>query len=275
MGPSLTPALLALVCPKSRLFTTFHEFHVFHPLRRLAFLPHAIVGSNLIFTSEDERGHFQRFFPTYRGTATIIPVGNNIPAAVQQPKQKHDRMIYFGQIREKKGIEDFIDTVRLLRAQNNNLACAIIGALGDANTPLAKLILATAGTLDVDLKFNLSTEKVADELSNSNIALLPFPDGISDKRGSALACLEHGLTVISKHSNRTPSWLAQTTYSVTQPTEAVSTINALLNGSYLTCPAPEVLSAELAKRKWPNIARQHLDLYEASLRKADAKDVQI
>ena len=39
MGPSLIPALLAIVCPKSRLFTTFHEFHVFNRLRRLAFLP--------------------------------------------------------------------------------------------------------------------------------------------------------------------------------------------------------------------------------------------
>jgi glycosyltransferase involved in cell wall biosynthesis len=270
MGQSLTPAMLALVCPKSRLFTTFHEFHVFHPLRRLAFLSQAIVGSNLIFTSEDERGHFQRFLPIYRGTATIIPIGNNVPGA-GQPKQKRDRMIYFGQIREKKGIEDFINTVCLLRAQNNNVPCAIIGALGEADAPIAKLIRAMAATLDIVLKFNLPPEKVADELADSNIALLPFPDGISEKRGSAIACLEHGLTVISKHSNRTPVWLAETTYSMTQPADAVSTINALLNGSYPACPAPEILSTELAKRKWPNIAKQHLDLYEVSLRKADVQ----
>jgi glycosyltransferase involved in cell wall biosynthesis len=262
--------MLPLVCPKSRLFTTFHEFHVFNLLRRLAFLSQAIVGSNLIFTNENERRYFQRFFATYRGTASVISIGNNIPDGVQQQKQRRDRMIYFGQIYEYKGIDDFIDTVRLLRAQNNNLPCAIIGALGNGNTAIAKLILKMAGTLDIELKFNLSTEAVADELNTSNIALLPFPDGISDKRGSALACLEHGLTVISKHSNKTPSWLAQTTYSMTQPADAVSTINALLNGSYPACPAPEVLSAELVKRKWPNIAKQHLDLYEASLRKARA-----
>jgi len=114
-------------------------------------------------------------------------------------------MIYFGQIYEYKGIEDFIDTIRLLRVQNNNLPCAIIGALGDANTPIVKLIRKMAGTLDIELKFNLPPEKVADELSNSNIVLLPFPDGISDKRGSALACLEHGLTVISKTSTQARS----------------------------------------------------------------------
>jgi glycosyltransferase involved in cell wall biosynthesis len=173
------------VCPKSRLFTTFHEFHVLHPLRRLAFLPQAIVGSNLIFTSENEWRYFQRFFAPYRGTAAIISIGNNIPCAVQQPKLRRDRMIYFGQICERKGIEDFIDTVRLLRAQNNNFPCAIIGSLSDANTKIVKLILKMAGPLDIEVKFNLSTEEVADELNNSNIALLPFPDGISDKRGSA------------------------------------------------------------------------------------------
>lgn len=270
MGASLTPAMLPLVCPKSRLFTTFHEFHVFNPLRRMAFLSQAIIGSNLIFTNEYERRYFQRFFAAYSGAASVISIGNNIFSGVQQPKQRRDRIIYFGQIYKYKGIEDFIETVRLLRAQNNNLPCAIIGALGDADTPIAKLIVKMAKTLDIELKFNLSTEAVADELNTSNIALLPFPDGISAKRGSALACLEHGLTVISKHSDKTPSWLGQTTYSMTRPADAVATINAILNGSYPACPAPEILSAELANRKWPNIAKQHLDLYEVSLRNARA-----
>ena len=83
-------------------------------------------------------------------------------------------MIYFGQIYEYKGIEDFIDTIRLLRVQNNNLPCAIIGALGDANTPIVKLIRKMAGTLDIELKFNLPPEKVADEFEQFEYSTSSF-----------------------------------------------------------------------------------------------------
>ena len=63
--------------------------------------------------------------------------------------------------------------------------------------------------LSVPIRLNLSDEEVASILNDSKIAYLPFPDGISERRGSFLAAATNGVIVLSNAGRFTYEALRQ------------------------------------------------------------------
>lgn len=49
----------------------------------------------------------------------------------------------------------------------------------------------------VEYKLNQSSEKVSEYLNSTKITYLPFPDGLSERRGSFLAAISNGSVVVS------------------------------------------------------------------------------
>lgn len=262
MGKSLLPGLLPLLWPKNPFFLTLHEFTYFNILRKLAFLPQALFARKIILSNEFERRRFLRFFPFAASRTVVIAIGNNIEVLSDAPVIRENRLVYFGQIAEGKGIEFFIETVRQLRQKGSALPAAIIGAVLDDKSALMQEIYKAAPELDIQLRLNLPAEEVSKELLASSIALLPFPDGISEKRGSALACLKHGLALITTHSAKTPDWLSRISHHAASPEEAVGIIDTLQeNRSGIS--AKDVEDA-LQQTEWPHIAQKHIALYTAA-----------
>lgn len=263
MGNSLSPALAPLLFPKC--FVTLHEFGLFSVPRKLIFLTHALFSRKIIFSNTPERDVFARWFPFSRGRLTVMPIGNNIPRLAERPnREKPRRIVYFGQISRDKGIEIFIDTVRLLKTPGREVEAAMVGALVEGHTEIVDMVRGAERDLGVQLALGLPSEQVSRELAAADIALLPFPGGVTDKRGSALACLDHGLTLLTTHSDITPQWLKQASYPVTNAEDAARTAGSLLDGTLPQDPAPEVRISELKAREWPEIARRHIALYSQS-----------
>jgi hypothetical protein len=104
----------------------------------------------------------------------------------------------------------------------------------------------------------LTSDEVSKELARSSHAYLPFPDGITDKRGSALACLKHGVAVLTTHSEQTPDWLRVATTHCPAPLDAANFVMA----PELPRIDAAVLAEGLAEREWPAIAERHLCLYD-------------
>ncbi|MFA5041607.1 MAG: hypothetical protein WC464_08250 [Bdellovibrionales bacterium] len=265
MGKSFAPALLPLLFGHRRVFYTLHEFGQFNPIRKLYFLFAGLLTKNFIFTNEHEQRRFAKFFPWQKNLGHIIPIGNNINVfPLEKPAEPPQRLVYFGQIAPDKGIEQFLDTVRLLRAYGSKLSCAVIGALINPESEIAKKVKAAAADFGIDCLFNLSSEDVSKELQKSSIALLPFAEGVSDKRGSALACLKHGLAVLTKHTGLTPAWWRKTTHNVQNAEDAVRVVENILSEKTAKVPDLFALADALAEREWINIAKEHLDLYNCA-----------
>jgi hypothetical protein len=109
--------------------------------------------------------------------------------------------------------------------------------------------------------YNLSSEDVSKELHKSSIAFLPFPTGVGDKRGSALACLKHDLALITIHSGLTPNWWKESTYHADNSEKSVTTIQAISAGNIAKTPAPKLLKKAMDEREWDNISCAHMSLY--------------
>ena len=262
MGLSPAPFLLPIFFSKNKVFITLHEFSSFNLFRKLYALVFEVFRKKIIFTNEPERLQYEKFFPWAKANHAIIPIGNNIDVVQAETAQNQaPRLIYFGQIVKNKGIEEFIETVKLLRQRGSTIPCVIMGALIDKE--LNQQISSAAKEFEIECLYNLSAEEVSRELSRSSIALLLFEGGVSDKRGSAIACLKHGVAVITRHSDLTSDWWKIATYSANRIEDSVSLIEDITTGKKDRIPDPVILKDALQHREWDHIARKHMDLYES------------
>lgn len=266
LGRSVAPGLVPFILPNS--FVTLHEFGLFNVLRKLIFVFPSFLSRRVIFSNETEKHLFQRYFPFSRRRLSVLPIGNNIPRTFEPAADRTmERLVNFGQISPNKGIEFFLETVARLRASGSSMQVEMIGAMVEAEADFAAMVKNAAALQGIRLRLSLSPADVSAALSQATLALLPFTDGVSNKRGSALACLDHGLSVLTTHSQKTPPWLADVTHGVASPQEAAVLIEKIVAGDIARSRSPEILAAELGARDWRQIAREHLALYQAALRR--------
>lgn len=264
IGNSISPAFLPLFLMFAPFYLTLHEFSVFHPLRKLIFLTHSIFAKKIILTNEYERTEFLKYYSWAAGKTAIVPIGSNISLKETDLEGMHgkQRLVYFGQISEKKGIEFFIEVARKIRDKNLDVDITMIGSINDDQSTFARMVKDAAERYNIQLLLTLPPDEVSRALQKSTLALLPFPDGITEKRGSALACLKHGNGVITLHTIKTPVWLRKTTYHAGTPDEAVDLIQDFAKGEKATMPHIPLLEKELVLREWDNIALMHAALYQ-------------
>lgn len=265
IGKSVSPGFLPLALPN--IFVTLHEFRIFHILRKMVFLLPSLFAKAVIFSNDEEKTLFAHYFPWSHKRLAVVPIGNNIPRlATRKPSGGNERIVYFGQISRNKGIEFFIETIERLREGGSFAEVQMIGALVETDATFVDYVRGSAKRLGIELKLNLPPEAVSEALSEATIALLPFPDGVSNKRGSALACLDHGVCVLTTHTERTPEWLAEVTYPVTAPDDAVAMIGRIAHGEAARTRSPQLLEREMAARDWHAIAGEHLRIYRQTVR---------
>ncbi|HEX7023097.1 MAG TPA: hypothetical protein VF171_09590, partial [Trueperaceae bacterium] len=179
-GRSLLPHLLSL---RHGWLVTLHEMSEAHRLRRLAALLFAARARHLVFTTELERELACRRFPSLAGRSSAIPIASNIPAPTS-PKQ--DEFVHFGLIRPKKGIEEFLAFVRAAQkdAAFGRYRFRIVGGVRDNQRPYLDTLQRAAAGLPITWSLNLTEREVAEVLSRARLGYLPFPDGLSERRGS-------------------------------------------------------------------------------------------
>jgi glycosyltransferase involved in cell wall biosynthesis len=258
MGNSLSPAALPFLLP--RLFATLHEFRVFSFPRKALFASHSVLARKIVFSNGTERDIFLRWYPWSGSRLEVIPIGNNI-TRIGGRMPGPERLVYFGQISRNKGVELFLETAGLLRAAGNPIEIRMVGAMTDSDPDFQSLVLGSVEQHGIVKRLSLPADEVSAELNAASLALLPFPDGVSDKRGSALAALDHGVTVLTTHSATTPGWLRAVTHPVASASDAAGAITGLLDGSRQRHKAAELLEQEMLARDWREIARRHLALY--------------
>lgn len=193
-GWNILPQILSLFFSKN-MYINLHEFSQRKPKAKLATKIFFFSKAHIIFTTEDERIIALNSNKKLSTRSSVIRIASNIEF-VREEKKEID-LIYFGIIMPNKGLEDFIDVVKELRKQNKEDKVLIIGRKQNETINYFEKILLLCKEYNIEIVVDSTNEKVAKLLASSKIAFLPFPDGVTFRRGSFLACLGNKVKVIS------------------------------------------------------------------------------
>jgi glycosyltransferase involved in cell wall biosynthesis len=103
---------------------------------------------------------------------------------------------------------------------------------------------------------------VARELASATIVYLPYPDGVSERRGTLLAALGNGAAVVTTDGPFRPQGLERAVRFASNPHSAVRLIAILLGEPRARAALREAGRAYAAVRDWAEIARQHIQIYQ-------------
>jgi glycosyltransferase involved in cell wall biosynthesis len=231
----------------------------------------------------------------------LIPIGSNIS---NNPPPHFDRYLwradhglspdttllaYFGFLNSTKGIDDLLRALSILRDRHDSDAYLLVmvgGGLGSSdptNRATAAQLDTLAQTLGIDDHLiwtgYLQPPEVSAALLSSDIAVLPYADGASFRRGSLLAVLEHALPLITAQPTNPQSaipnpqsdWPAlehEANSLLVPPGDTPALVNSI---ERLT--ADPALRATLSSGSrhlsrffsWSRIAHLHRDLYDSLL----------
>jgi glycosyltransferase involved in cell wall biosynthesis len=231
-GKSLFPHLLSIYL---RIFTnksvsvTIHEYTQLGWKGFLCAYILLLFANKLIFTNEFERNAAIKKLWTVKNKSSIIKIFSNIPKSnnlLKISERKYD-IGCFGYIRPLKGIENFIETIsKLKKTTEINVSAYILGETWPEFKEYTEKIRRMAEEAGVVIMEGRSDNEVADILADTKIAYLPYPDGLSERRGSYLAFVRNLALIVSTEGPFVTQ--AQRDYlKVVTEEHAVSTLRSL------------------------------------------------
>jgi glycosyltransferase involved in cell wall biosynthesis len=139
-------------------------------------------------------------------------------------------VVYFGQIRPKKGIEDFLTQIKKCRMLYPEIKTAIIGQYNSVYyQDFFNLIKDRVIENNIRLILNKTSEEVAELLNDSKLLFLPFPDGCSERHSTCLSGLVNGCVVITTRGKYTTEALSKAAFFVSNENPMDSIIKEVLN----------------------------------------------
>jgi glycosyltransferase involved in cell wall biosynthesis len=206
-----------------RVVTTFHDLLVPYlfpkagPLRYQAVLTLARSSDGVIVTN---RGDQERLV-SEKSIASLrhIPIGSNIQPT---PPPHYNRAVwraalnfqpddivvgYFGFLNASKGIETLLQAVRIARNGNLPVKLLMIGGRTGSSDPSnivyareVEEMVEDLGLIDhINWTGFVDGPAVSGHLMAADLIALPYRDGVSLRRGSLMAALAHGCTIITTH----------------------------------------------------------------------------
>ena len=196
-GWSILPQLLAIYYSfftRKKFITVLHEFSQRTFKAKLATIPF-LFSNRIIFTNKFEKDFANKILPCRKEMYHIVKIFSNIssPSVINKYSNRDYDICYFGHIRPLKGLEDFVEVISNL----NEKKILIVGQVLNEYKDYAKDIENKCMNNNVTIFYNKSIEEVSELLNNSKIVFLPFPDGVSERRGTLLASLSNGAAVFT------------------------------------------------------------------------------
>jgi len=113
--------------------------------------------------------------------------------------------------------------------------------------------------LNIEIIANKEEEELANILANVKLVYLPFPDGVSNRRGSLLASIQNGCVIITKESNyeHFNVYFDNYCYLVKSNQEAVVNIGNLLDGKLDIKNSSDLIT----EFSWSNVIGKHFTIY--------------
>lgn len=240
---------------------TFHEFSTKSQIGKILSMPLLMLANSIIVTSRQEAEAIKSVYKFARRKLSIIPIGSNICEAIV-PGKCFD-VVYFGQIRANKGIEQYLDILEAMP----HLSAAFLGGFASDDDAECRLLVERARSVGALVKINEENKTIARFIASSRLAVLPFPDGLTERRGSALAAMINRTLVVSTRAKGGHSQfddLAELVDDVSEMPAAISSALANMNAHKNKIERAYTYSRD---RSWSAIAQEHLSIYRAIMKK--------
>ncbi len=287
---NLLPKLLGQTpWPRAKV-VTFHDLRVPYlfpkagPLRWQANITLASHSDWTIVTNAEDYRRLGRY-SGLNGKLAEVPIGANIqpdpPAGFDRNEQRaawgvgpDDLLLcYFGFLNVSKGGEELIQSTARLVAQGLPAHLLMVGGQVGASDPTnnaylerVRAIIAQLGLSDrVHWTGFTAAAEVTANLLASDVAVLPYRDGASFRRGSLMAALAHGLPVVSIEPVVQNPNLAHGDNIWLAPAGSVAAIAGGVRQIWADPDLRRRLS-QGARRlsgqfSWDSIAQRHLEIY--------------
>lgn len=227
-----------LICLYFRIFTKVKISVTIHEYTQLGWKGHLlayillIFAHKLIFTNDYEMSAAIKKCSIAKCKSSVIKIYSNIPSSTVQKKissRVYD-VGYFGFIRPQKGLENYISTIKEVLKERPNLKAYIMGNTLPDLKDYAEKIIGKAQRCGITFFEGKSETEVADILSDTKISLLPFPDGLSERRGSFMASAKNHAIIISTNG-KFVTLEQRELLIIDNPDQMVSHVSDVLNGS--------------------------------------------
>jgi glycosyltransferase involved in cell wall biosynthesis len=210
-GWSLVPHLICMYyswCTKKQFSVTIHEQSQMSLKSYIALILILISANKIIFTTKYELNYAIKRIPFIKRRSNVIKIRPNIKSVpYHKPVNKRNiDIIYFGHICSNRGIEKYIQLIDTLDCE---IKALIVGQIPVGFEQYYQNILNQCKQSNIKILIDVENNKVAEILNNTKIAYLPFPDGVSERRGSFLAALANGTVVLTTSGKYTTNELSE------------------------------------------------------------------
>lgn len=212
------PVLLRSLGVRARFVTTFHDrrapylFPKAGRVRPLALRALTRFSDGTIYTDPSDlirtrRGPRSAWIPIGANVWPVEPVDRARARARWGFREDEAVVAYFGFLNASKGARDLLHAMTLLMNDSGAYPARLffigeeIGSSDSTNERTARELWAEAERLGLGSRIVrtgwLDAAETSQALSAADVAALPYVDGASLRRGSLLACLAHGLPVVT------------------------------------------------------------------------------
>jgi glycosyltransferase involved in cell wall biosynthesis len=256
---SLWPHFAGCLARRSKSVVTLHDHSLLPYAQRLSTHLFRWTTAQVLFTTDFEAARYRATLGKWGADQQVVPIGSNISPYPVDLERNRD-VLYFGQIRPGRGLEDFIELARQSFALSKPFRFVVVGGVSERRSEYYRTIREQTPSF-VQWSIDLPSDDVAEVLASSFAAYLPFPDGASFRRGSMLAAMANGLPVITRAGAATVPELRCSLMFATGAEEALGHLDRL-------CDAPECFREMLVRARsltrqfsWEAIARRHAEIY--------------
>jgi glycosyltransferase involved in cell wall biosynthesis len=275
------PLLLKLKRKRFLVVTTLHDLTApyFFPkaviLRRVSLKALVSYSDKIIVIDRVDEGRLKQKVPSAKSKIYYIPIGANVlPSHFLSCKDSNEeiRICNYGYLFPYKGVETLLESMVLLKTKSYKIKLVIIGGcsidgLTSTYPDFIKKRIKDMG-LDsiVDVWGFCEPQKVSSMLANSDICVLPFNDGIQEKRGTFITAMAHRLPIVTTRARITPDNLIDGHNVIfvpaLDPVKLAWAISALIENPQLRFKLGQN-SYKLYKQNytWEAIARETQKLY--------------
>lgn len=256
---SLLPHLFSRA--SNNFVITLHETQTLNKIRRLSFP--LFKPAACIVTNDYDFFWAEKIFPLVN--VSKIPLAPPFELKNFKFPDKYGplKIVYFGLIRNDKGLGHVVDLSNLLSRLRPDVELHIV--CGNPRLDQMENFLSFKSQLSPSTKLHVgaSNDALPQLLAKFDMAYLPFPNGADENRSSLLSLISLGVVPITYASERTPERFKKLLPICKSPLEAINLIPK----------SRELLSSSInnalmlaSNYTWDLIVRRHVVMYENLLR---------
>jgi glycosyltransferase involved in cell wall biosynthesis len=202
---------------------TVHEFLITHFLRKLTVSAIISPAAAVVTTADSERNSLVQWLPWLKSRISVIHVATNISRLPLSPDRRREvrwhtgvkdddmLVVFFGLLHENKGVRRMFESFAIVRASHPEARLLMLTEFSPEENPfhaeldsLTKELHIRDAVIWKDFR---DSKDVSELLTSSDIAFMPFEDGVTLRRTSFMAVMGHGLPTVTTVGHEDPGKL--------------------------------------------------------------------